>query len=665
MMKTSLLWLFTRGGVRVSVGALVAPFVLVPLFCHAEEAIPLVREGKATGVIVVAEQVNPLVEEAARVFAKTVESSTGAAIPIISEREASGLGREVTRLYLGACQENAALGLDPNTLPPETYKRVARGNTIHLVGSERVASRVNEEGRPLGWVSRPTLWALNRILEDQLQVRWLWPGELGTVIPKHSSLVVKPGEVEYQPKLLLRSLRIAATRSLALDREQDERLRGEASLWAENHGVGKRGNIRFGHAFGDWWMKYSALHPDYFADLGNKKQPYLKPSSVKLRLSNPKVIEQIAEEYIAAGKPQYYNVCPNDGSGFDIHPDTLAWDIPRNQSKKAIITARGELTARYVMFWNLLYKRLVEINPDVILTTYAYSSYRNPPPPERPLTARAILGIVPDYDSYDLWRGWAKHAEGLFLRPNWWHFGADAPYLPLKETYDYIRFASDNGMMGIDMDSVLGYWGTQSPAYYMVARQMNRPELTLEQILDEYASGFGKGAPKIREYIDYWQKLTSDYDYTKRETDPNNKYHALLKENKVPRSLLSGAKYVLPYLYTDEVIAPSERLLDEAETLIGTEDKVALARVVFLRKGLVSLRATREQIARGDRLKAKQTEQLVKDFREGSEKLDRIRSELTRDHVLWDGATARHENAYKVLIRPENVGLHNINLDGL
>ncbi len=659
----------TRAAARIGFSVTLAG--LLSLGGNADAAVTLVEKGKAVGVVVLSENPNALVEEAARVFVRTVEKSTGAVIPIISEQEAAQLDEGKPRMFLGPCQANLAKGLDPFALEPDSYHQVVSGNAIYLIGAERVTSRISDDGRPVSWVSRPTLWALNRMLEEQLQVRWIWPGDLGTVIPKHETLTVQDGDLQYQAKLQLRSLRFPTSRPLVNDPEADIRIKQEAGLWAEGHGVGRRGVVRFGHAFGHWWAKYSKDHPDYFAYLGKIKQPYLKPSSVKLRLSNPAVIEAIAQEYIEAGSPNFYNVCPNDGSGFDIHPDTLAWDLPRDQPPRDIIRARGELTARYVKFWNLLYARLAKINPDVVLTTYAYSSYRNPPPPERPLTARAIFGIVASYDSYDLWKGWSKYAEGLYLRPNWWHLGADAPYMPMEETYNYIKFAWENGMLGIDMDSLLGYWGTQGPVYYMVARLMTRPELTLDEIIAEYTSAFGKGAPKIREYIAYWQKITTDYDYPingakdmERVNKPGHKYFALVREGKVAGSILKGATDVLPYLYGDAVLEPGEHLLDEAEQLIGEDDPEAKERVAFLRKGLVSLRATRDQVARGYLLKTKGGTAAMDNFVKGAEELQKLRLELGKESVLWDYYGTHHENAYKVLIRPENLGHYEINLDG-
>lgn len=619
------------------------------------------EEGKAVGVIVLdeASRANENLAGAVEHFIAQVERSTGVRLEIVTSEEAAKLPATLTRLAVGPSPAADALGLSPDKLELESYRLLTHNNTLYVIGNDPV------ESSPAP-VSRPTLWALNRILEEQLGTRWLWPGELGTYTPRHASLTLPAYDITYQPKLLLRSLRYNPKVSLgSSDPAIDEIIKREAKAWVENHQSGRRGAIRFGHSFGSWWPRFGGTHPEYFAQLPpGHEQPYMKPSRVKLRLANPAVIEQIAQDYIDAGKPLYYNVCPNDGSGFDISPETCAWDIPANQNKSDIFRARGNLTARYVEFWNRLYARLSQINPDVILTTYAYASYRTPPPKARPLKAKAIFGLVPTLDELDIWKGWADTGSGLFLRPNWWHSGGDAPYITVNESTAYIKFAAENGMLGLDMDSIIGYWATQGINYYSVARLMTQPHLTSDQIIDEYVAAFGAGAPSIRAYIAYWQKLASSYDYTASAAKPK-KYAQLVKEGKVPRSILNGSKYALPYLYPDRIITPAERLLDEAEARIGANDAEALARVEFLRKGLTSLRATRDQIALGSKLKTNPTPELHAEFSRNAEELTSMRDEMAKAHVIWGQAAIRHENSYQVLIRPENTEFHNINLDGL
>ena len=320
-------------------------------------------------------------------------------------------------------------------------------------------------------------------------------------------------------------------------------------------------------------------------------------------------------------------------------------------------------------FWNLLYDRLKQINPDVTLITYAYSSYRNAPSPERPLTAKAVIQFVDGLDGFENWKGWSAMGVDLFLRPNWWHQGADAPYLSLDQSAEFIKFAWNNRMRGLDMDSILGYWATQGPNYYLVARLMTQPELTKDEILAEYTSAFGDGAPKIREYLDYWQKISNEYNYAINaagsEVKKNSKFQDLVNAKKIPGSILNGSKYALPYLYTDEVLAPGLALLDEAEALIGTGDEEATQRVAFLRKGIESLKATRAQVILGQELKKAPTQERVTAFEEGDRKLTAIREALSIDHVIWGESAKVYEGRYQILLRPSALEFNQINLDGM
>lgn len=626
----------------------------------AAEGVPLVREGKAVGAIVIPEFPDDEVAEAVQIFVDTVKRSTGAEIPVVSGAAADQLPKDRPRLFVGSLPQMKEAGLDEAALEPESYRFVTRGNAAYLLGRPVPESAQTRELV----ASRPTLWGLDRILEQEIGVRWLWPGELGTYVPKKSELTLPDLDVTYQPKLMVRRLRMPV-------KSAPDQVRNEAWQWARHHQQGRREGYYFREAFVEWWDKYSLEHPDLFAELPDgRKQPYPKARWAKLRLANPKVLDFIEKEYREAGAPQYWSICPNDGAGFDVSDITRAWDIPKQQVLSDIAYARGaNLTARYVRFWNLVYERLKEVNPEVILSTYAYSNYRYPPPKERPLTAKAIISIVDDIDAYDAWKGWSQYAYGMHLRPNWWHQGADAPYIPYRKTAKYLKFASDNGMMGFDMDSLIGYWGTQGFNYYLTARMLTRPELSVDELLEEYSSAFGAGAAKIREYLAYWEKYSEEVNSPINAggaiRNVSSKYDDLVRAEKIPLSILSGAKYALPHLYTDAKLKPAYKLLDEAQAAIGDSDPEASQRVAFLRKGLQQLQATRDQVALGEALKASPDKKTYERFRAGAGALDALRSDLTLEHVVWGDALRRHENRYRVRIRPENFEAGEINLDGL
>ncbi len=604
-------------------------------------------------------------------FIRLVEKATGAALRIVSEEEEATLDQNVIRIFIGNTPQANSIGLRAEDLPEEGYRIVTCENALFILGDIR-EPRVHRKSPAT--VSHPTFWALKDLLEEGLGVRWLWPGELGTYVPKSPHFLVEAMDRSYQPNLEIRILRMSIPKDLSgpissTDPVIDRQLAGEAVRWANAHQCGSRGSVDFEHAFEKWWERYSATHPDYFAELPpGYEQPFPSPTFAKLRLANPKVIDQIAAEYEAAGSPDYWNLSPNDGGGFDVSAETRAWDVPQGQDSEDIIRARANLTARYVRFWNLIYERLKEQNPNVVIGTYAYSSYRTPPAADRPLTARAAIQFVDGLDAFEGWDGWAAQGVDLYLRPNWWYQGAAAPYLSLDATSQFLRHASESRMRGIEMDSILGYWAAQGPNYYLVARMMTRPDLSKEAILSEYTSAFGAGASKIRQYIAYWERLSARYLYPINAGGPPkgpSEFMKLVAEKKLPNSILNGSTYALPYLYPESVLAPAESYLTEAEALIGSGDPEALQRVAFLRRGLENLRITRKQVEAGQRLKRSRTQENLNAFLKGEEEMMSAREALSRDHANWGALTTRYERKYGILVGKSALERHRINLDGM
>ncbi len=643
----------SRRRVHPSVGwfVVVAGFLFLMACSAFAAAVSFVADGKGTGVVVIPANAPDSVRELAMEFIETVARSTGATLPLIIEGREVDLPPGQNRLYLGACRATQELGEEGAQPPEDTYRLIVRGGHIHIVGQP--AKEILRPGSQIDpWYDAdPMRWALNHLLEAELGVRWLWPGYLGTYVPKHSDFAIPAKDCTYQPRLKMRTLVVATMRQ-----PEERTIRAEALRWVSNHQGGERGGIPLAHGFNQWWEKYHANHPDYFAQppAGTMQR---QSRYVKLNLTNPAVLERIVQEYIEAGKPKYWNVTPNDGSGFDISDAVRGWDIPKDQPVEAIWGARANLTARYVYFWNRIYERLSRENSEVSLVTMAYSAYRQPPPPERPLSAKALIGIVPSYRAYDVWDGWARQADELILRPNWGHYGANGPHLPLVEMADYVKHAFRHKMVGFYLDSILGYWGTQGINYYLLARLMVDPERPVDEIIKEYTSAFGAAAPKIEEYFAYWQRLTKEWAHGhKIYKVPEGKYDLLIREGKITDNPLIGPRQAIPYIYTDEVLAPAYALLEEGDQLLkGADDQEARARVDFLRQGLNELKASRDCLALGRQINAKNREELIGLFEEKAQELEKLRTALTPSHVIWGGRVTRSEDKIKIKIRPKNL----------
>ncbi len=627
--------------------SLLSPFVLQAHSDQQEKPLKIVSEGAANAVIVMAEPNNPSHRRAIEQFQQIIHRSTGCMVPIVEEAVLDSLPESKTVIHIGKTAFAVANGADASSLPVESYLLQRKGRHLFVIENSGSVPTTHRE-KPL---SAPIRWALNRLLAEGIGVRWLWPGDLGTYVPAKTEFAIEIEKTSYQPLLQKRSFWIPLKyRQMGISDPLLLKLQDEAVDWAENHQAGSRPGARFGHAFMHWWAKYGAQYPDYFGEtLPGFQQPYPRAERAKLRLADPGVIDAIETEYIAAGAPLYWNVCPNDGSFFDVSPETRAWDIPLNQSPESIWNASANLTGRYVEFWNRIYARLRKVNPDVILCTYAYSAYKTPPPEERPLTAKVAIALVPLYDDYEQWNGWAKNDAQVFLRPNWFHYGGSSPYLPLEESFNFLSHCWKNGMMGIDMDSVLGHWATQGLHYYLIARSSEDPALQKEEIINEYASAFAEAAPKIREYIDYWQKRSSEIHFGA----PDGAYAQLIKEQKIgQRASSRGSRQAIPFLYPASVVAPAYQFLDEAKAL--TQDSQALARIAFLKAGLDELSALRDVAEKSAAVAANPTSAGVVALQESFTVLDDLRKRHTPAHVVWGEAAIRYEEQRRIWARPRN-----------
>lgn len=613
--------------------------------------IHLVRDGQGSGAVVIPANAPPSVTKLANDFVNIVQRATGVRLPVRTDVEEQNAPSRGSRIYLGACLQRKAAGLSLTEPEAETYEVAVRNGDIYVYGKPARSSVLKPGSKIDPWYdSDPMRWALNDFLKEQLGVRWLWPGTLGTHVPKQAGFAIPASDRTYRPRLKMRRLGIATMR-----RPEEAGIRQEAIEWVSNHQGGERDNIPLSHGFIDWWDRYHQTHPDYFA-VPPKGMSQRAKGYVKLNLTNPKVLEQIVENYIQAGKPSYWCVTPNDGTGFDASDEVRKWDLPPNQNPRDIWLAKVNLTPRYVKWWNMIYERLAAINPEVKLVTMAYSVYRTPPPPERPLTAKTVIGIVPSYRAYEVWSGWAQYTDELILRPNWGHYGANGPHIPLREFAAYMKYASENKMVGFALDSILGRWATQGINYYLMARLMVQPELSVDEIIQEYCSAFGKGAPKIGEYIRFWESYSTEWAHGhKIHKVEGSKYDRLITEGKIMDNPIIGPKEALPYVYPDDVMTKAYGLLEEADALIGDSDPEARQRVDFLRKGLDELVATRDCMALGRIVQGRRTPELLKQFQEKADALEELRTRLTPTHVIWGGFETRREDKVKIKVRPRNI----------
>ena len=403
-----------------------------------------------------------------------------------------------------------------------------------------------------------TLFAVYGFLERILGVVWPMPGDANIVAPTAKSLRMPADwSWRYRPPLKSGMMRgggkikgavkdvHAELAPAALRRTQAQIIQSikDVNRWKLRQKMFIRESMPFGHAFTGWNDKYRESHPEYLALQKNGERGTAKKGSrdaqfMKLCVSNEDVVDVIVANYVKAGKPKCFNICPNDGYGFCRCEKCKALDCPQTQDEREMNLSQAvNLTDRYVNFWNRIAKKIVAIRPDVMLDTYAYSCYRDPPRRERvEYPDNMCFGMVPSQEDNNLAqiRAWkAKGMKHFKLRPNYLCYRGWIPR-------GYERFFLENfkmnwreGMIGTDYDG--------SPRgeitafeYYAIARALQDPEVSFEQVEREFLSQYGKAAPTMKRYFDRVRERNEKALYAKQ------RYNSGDKEAVLDDSLLVG-----------------------------------------------------------------------------------------------------------------------------
>jgi hypothetical protein len=521
--------------------ALVVVLLTASPFVTLARGVTLVEKGQARAVIVLPERPSPVAEGAAHVLRDHLRQMSGAELPIRTEDQITGSPTsDQAWILVGEGKLAEKLGLSSKGLGPGGILLSAKGQVLALFGTD-----ARTPSDPHG-----TRYAVTTFLEHRLGVRYLWPGELGKVVPHRETIVVADFEYRFTPPLAQRHIRSMAYHDriqVGLDqlgftkadferlRTEAERTRVESPDWFAWQRQGGTLNLRSGHAFPHLWAKYGKDHPEWFAlQPDGSRDQSRNPDRARLCVSNPDLIAAIAQEKIEelTRNPDLLGVSlgPNDGgrTTFCTCPRCQALDCPRGRKVLLSDFTSGSrrdfehvsLTDRMVFFWNAIAERVAKVHPDRLLVVDAYSAYAAPPV-ERKLHPNLVVRFSPlgyhaeDYRQESLrdWEGWSKAAKRIYFRPNLMLVGRrdGLPLLYVHKFGEDFRHLASHGMMGTDFDACCHHWATQGLNYYIVARLQWNPEQDVDALIDDYCrAGFGPAAPSVRRYLDRLETLMNE-----------------------------------------------------------------------------------------------------------------------------------------------------------
>lgn len=499
----------------------------------------LVSDGHARVVVVLAAGIRAD-NLAARVLLSHVQQMSGVLLPTVPEGELGDVSVIDGRLVVsaGPAKAEAFVLLGEGRLTRRigvTTEGLGAGGIVVKSGANTLALLARDDG------SDPRKPALARPvfhLLEALGCRYLWPGEVGKVVPRRPRLTVPEIDVRFTPLIGQRNLRFAghdvrnATQGLAwlgftpeqhrAAFERAERTTAEGE-WAAWNRLGGNLGITGGHAgagLRGGWAEHGQAHPEWFALQadGTRDQSAAK-ERWRLCVSNPQLVEHVARDIIAQlggkARPGTFSLSPNDGgySSFCLCDACRKLDPPDGPRIKLMIFQRVggaertemdyvSLTDRYLHYWNAVVERVTQVVPDQLFLVDAYSAYSNPPVRER-VHPNLVLRYVPT--QVDTWKAWqAAGAQRVLWRPNNLHRGYnDGALKPqARETGQTLQYLSQNGVIATDMDSIYHHWATQGLLYYTAARLSWDPAQDFDALLEDYCrTGFGAGAESVKQYF--------------------------------------------------------------------------------------------------------------------------------------------------------------------
>lgn len=550
----------------------------------------LVEKGVSLAPIIVYENAPPKTLQAANELADYIRKISGATPKVIMGKPDPIPEKAI---WVGFQPELKKLfpGVDFDFKYPEEILIAANGKHLVIAGRDRwdpknmdikgarelIIGKQQEYG---------TANAVYTFLQDYLQVRWFWPGEMGEDILPQKKIGFAPFEFRYHPQIIYRS-------GMFIKLSLGNRKEGPPQVWARHQRLQLDSfEIDGGHGFTEWWEKYHKTHPEYFALQPNgTRSGFPSPNKAKLCSSNPAVWDRWLSEAEDALKAdptkRVFNAAPNDGwaAGHCVCEKCRAWDNPKGELVDYFWEGHREnrpaLSDQQVIFANTLARMLKKRFPDkqLYVQIHAYGLSRPPPVAAVP-DDNVIISSVANFHMrgegegddrsrhMNQFKGWAQKAPLIVWRPNLGNpvgLSWGMPDVAMNQAGEDFRFVADNHCIGLFFDMFWEHWATQGPHYYIVAQLAWNPRINVQTVMnDYYKRAFGPASAELKAY---WELME----------DTRQKF---VKEDPA-----RFRAYNIPSRYTPELLAKARTLLQQADAKLANSPEIYRKRVAFVRSG--------------------------------------------------------------------------------
>lgn len=565
--------------------------------CDCSKQLSLAENGKANFVIVIPPEASKVTAFASKELKVFIDKALNSDIPILTEADGN-----IPALVVGDCDLARKAGLDIKKLPRDGYYIKTVGNNIFILGADDPSANPEENMKSGRFSSiyyeRATLFAVYDFLERFLGVRFYFPGEIGTVVPKIKDLKIPAADITDSPDYTTRKyswvvgkwFEEAKPNEILRNKHLNNlRMRTETDYIPNCHGLFKMEYLR----------RFGKTHPEYFALLRNGKRNNEKDVSVSHQEQlcyNSGIQEEIykdAEAYLtgksaesrdlAAWHPvaawkNYFNIMPQDGFVRCLcekcvkdkrDNDELVWDMTCETAEKLKKNnIPGYITQMaYGSFGNVPERKI----PDNVLVMVAVSG---PWAEENDKARKKDDEIVINWTKKLGHKVWLWNYTLNCTRTSDYGFPGTVQMTPRAIGKYYRRLAPY--ITGAYLNSDTDYFIRNYLNYYVFSKVSWNNKVDLDALLDEhYRMMFGAASGQMKKFYEELERI----------------WTGSITKNSVNTPL--GPVIVRPNdfdlwrkFYDPEKLENFKKLFDKAEKLTEN-DTDSLKRVRFMRENLL------------------------------------------------------------------------------
>ncbi len=520
---------------RLSIALL---FLVIPIVIRAD--VTIVDNGTPRASIVIAENPPRLTALAAQELQAYIQRISGAELPIGTAPDPA----LPVAVYVGRSSYTDEMGYYADGLRHGAFRIVSGPDRLVLLGHDAdfepvepwapvrsELQRAQEEWEALSggtWQNpsrrilrgfhRPSgIWAANSASDEggslqavyaflrNLGVRWYMPGDLGEVLPSHSSITVSDNiDRTERPDFPYRNLRLGNTREFSW----------EDFVWSLRLGLNNDGLVEphgMREILGNEAMQTN--HPEYYALLGGKRDTTSRGTGHACFSS-----EGLLQETVAYSRATFdhfgfkaVSVFPQDGYRHcqcdrcqDKTPSEAVWE-----------------------FVNTVAQELYKTHPDHLVLCGVYGSYRMPPDSIEQFSPNVVVRISWSRPSLDTQENWEPYWElvetwrdrlapqRLMRNANVYNSAASEKF-PIIFPRSIAREMSAMKGLSLGEDSSVPRspeqrWlrpGLSHLNMYVTARYLWNADQDLSQLLDEYYNLFyGPAADSMRTAFEFAESV--------------------------------------------------------------------------------------------------------------------------------------------------------------